>query len=65
MLSRTRFVTGTSAVGIRIEALLALHAEQVRLELRQLTRALQRTAQHEIRHVELGVAMLSRVQCRA
>ena len=60
--SRTRLVTGTSAVGIEVEALLAAHREQVLLELRQLPGADERAALHQVRHVDFGVAVLARVQ---
>ena len=62
MLSRTRLVAGHFGGGDQVEALLALHAEQIRFELRQLARALQRGRADEIRHVQLGVAVLARVQ---
>ena len=48
--------------GNEIEALLALHAEQIGFELRQLARALQRRCVDEVWHVQLGVAMFTRVQ---
>ena len=60
--SRWRLVSGTSAVGMRIQIPVAGDLEQVLLELRQVAGADERRRSDEKRRLHLGVAVLARVQ---
>ncbi len=59
--SRTRLVTGTSAVGIKKNPGSPCTAEQVLFEFRQLPGALQRFGVHQIRHVGLAITVFADV----
>ena len=55
-------MSGTSAVGIRIQIPVAADLEQILLELRQVARAGQRRGVHQERRLDFGVAVLARVE---